>query len=429
MTALLITLICVQFVLAFAPHFMKETFQSLPDEIYSSYYLFILLYSFISVAVWILHAFTTYKQTNLRTLFHFKNNYSGFSENCLKKRFANKPHNSILERKRNNLRKINVSAALVLCMLSLIPSIIFQSFPLFVGLALIWILSILIIDRLVSNYRYRTFYDSLTAKNKPNPYRGLAKIYRWEYEKTGFDFKDKYYRNPIPIHSNECYKNIFFMAYDRNKWSLLNLYLLVIYIYFYFLAIAALSRFIGNKSLYFRLPDDVDVNLLIMIYLVTVGVFCIITALCNKNYFTALSFATYSLAHINEHPEDAGKLYLTMQSENILRNVDNARGIYVYNISRFEKGDFAEDISPESDRMLYYHQALTYKAAHRITFWFIYGILFFLGVWHTGRFILFIPLTITVLPVYFLTTRFAIDRIHYRKIVREIKKLNAVSKK
>lgn len=427
-TALLITLVCIQFLLAFAPHFMKSTIAALPKWASQSYYIFIILYSFATLGVWIWHALTTSKQTDLKMLFHFKNNYPDFTEDSLKGNFNVKPHNSVLEKRRSNFRKTSMTLTLFLCTLMLIPAVILKSFPLFIGLSLIWILSYMCLDRIVSSYSYRTFYDGLTARKKLNPYRGLAKIYRWEYEKTRFNFKNKYYHNHVPIHGNECYKNIFFMSYDRNRWALLDLYLLILFINFYFLVIALLGSIIGNKSVFFRLPAHIDINLLIMVYLATIGVFCIITALCNKSYFTASSFAKYSLAHINRHPEDAAKLYISMQSENILREIDVARGIYVYNIARFEQGDFTEDIFPETDRMLYYHQSVTYKAALKITYWFAYFILFFLLIWHAKNLWLFIPVTIIVPAMYVISYRFFIDKIHYKRIIKEINKLSSSAK-
>ena len=185
------------------------------------------------------------------------------------------------------------------------------------------------------------------------------------------------------------------------------------------------SRIIGNKFNFFKLPESIDINLLIVIYLATVGVFCIVTALCNKNYFNAAATALHSLARIKQNPADATKLYLSMQSENILKEVDVARGIYVYNISRFEQGKFIEDIFPESDRMLYWHQAITYRTALTITYWFFYGIAVFIFVWHMQNFMLFIPVTLIVWGMYLVSRLLIIDKIHYRKLVHEIKKLSS----
>ena len=418
LTALLLTSVCMQFVLIFVPQFTNISFGG-------SYYLFVFLYSFITIAIWILHALATYKATNLKTLFHFKSIYPDFEESDFTLKPDNKPHNSILEKKRQKFRRIFFPLCLFLCILALVPAIIIKSFPLFVGLVLISILSYLCADRIVSSYEYKTFYDSLTSKQLNKPYRGMAKIYKWEYEKTGFNFKDKYYKNTIPVHSNECYKNIFYLASDRNKWALINLYLLVVFINIYFLLITLLIRIIDDKFDFFKIPESIDINLLIIIYLATVGAFCIITALCNKNYFKAASMALHSLARIQKNPADAAKLYISMQSENILKEVDVARGVYVYNISRFEQGAFVEDIFPESDRMLYYHQAITYRTALNIFYWFAYGISVFILVWHMQNFIWFLPLTLVVLAMYLISRYAFIDRIHYHRLVREIKKLSS----
>lgn len=418
LTASLIISVCLQFILVFTPHLRRQAADI-------SYYFFVLLYSFITIGIWISHGLATYKLTNLRTHFHFSNSYPDFDEDSLKTNLKTKPHNSFLEKKRSRFRCIYFTVCLLLCMLSLIPALIVNSFPFFVGVVLIFIFIYLCAERIVSSYNYRTFYDGLTTNAKPNPYRGMAKIYKWEYEKTKFNFKDKYYKNNVPVHSSECYKNIFYLAYDRNKWALINLYLLIVYTNIYVLVIASLSGIITDKSVFFRLPEGMNINLLIMIYISTIGVFCIVSTLCNRGYFTAASVALFSLARIRQNPSDAVKLYLSMQSDNIIKEVDVARGIYVYNISRFEQNELIENIFPESDRMLYYHQGVTYRYALRMTYWFVYAITIALPVWHMQNFTWFIPVTLIILSAYLLSKWLVIDRIHYRRLIKEIKKLSS----
>lgn len=418
LTASLIISVCLQFILVFTPHLRHQAADI-------SYYFFVLLYSFITIGIWISHGLATYKLTNLRTHFHFSNSYPDFDEDSLKTNLKTKPHNSFLEKKRSRFRCIYFTVCLLLCMLSLIPALIVNSFPFFAGVVLIFILIYLCAERIVSSYNYRTFYDGLTTNAKPNPYRGMAKIYKWEYEKTKFNFKDKYYKNNVPVHSSECYKNIFYLAYDRNKWALINLYLLIVYTNIYILVIASLSGIITDKSVFFRLPEGMDINLLIMIYISTIGVFCIVSTLCNRSYFTAASVALFSLARIRQSPADAVKLYLSMQSDNIIKEVDVARGIYVYNVSRFEQNELIENIFPESDRMLYYHQGVTYRYALRMTYWFVYAITIALLVWHMQNFTWFIPVTLIILSAYLLSKWLVIDRIHYHRLIKEIKKLSS----
>ena len=316
---------------------------------------------------------------------------------------------------------------MTLCIMSLIPAIIVKSFPLFVGVLLTCLFIFLCADRIVNAYVCRTYYDSLTHNGQNNPYRGMAKIYRWEYEKTGFNFKDKYYRNKIPVHNIECYKNIFYLAFDRNKWAIVDLYLMIACFYLFFFVIAIFCNVSGNVSVFFRLPAGIDLNILIMFYIATFGVFYIITALSIKGYFTGLAYATHGLIHVRQKPDDASKIYLAMQSENYLREIDVARGIYVYNISLFEKGTLVEDIHPESDRMLYYHQAVDCRLALKMSYGFIYAILFLITVWHMQNYVLFIPLTIIIIIIYIISDKFFIERIHYHKILREINKLNNVT--
>ena len=114
-----------------------------------------------------------------------------------------------------------------------------------------------------------------------------------------------------------------------------------------------------------------------------------------------------------------------MQSDNIIKEVDVARGIYVYNVSRFEQNELIENIFPESDRMLYYHQGVTYRYALRMTYWFVYAITIALLVWHMQNFTWFIPVTLIILSAYLLSKWLVIDRIHYRRLIKEIKKLSS----
>lgn len=420
LTAALITSICLQIIFVFTPQFISGDVKDL------CYFLAVLC-AFISIIFWVFQGFAGYNYTKLKVGFQFKNSYPGFDTSHMEDKIKIKPHDSILEARRARFRKIYFSICLTLCILSLIPAIILKSFPLFVGFILVFLFIFLCADRIVSSYVYRTYYDSLTHNGKSNPYRGMAKIYRWEYEKTGFDFKNKYYRNKIPVHSIECYKNIFYLSFDRNKWAIVDLYMMIACFNLFFFVIAIFCNVTDDKAIFFRLPGNIDLNLLIMFYIATFGVFYIVTALCIKGYFTGLAYASHGLIHVTKNSGDATKIYLAMQSENYLREIDVARGIYVYNVTHFEKGTPVEDIQPESDRMLYYHQAVDYRLALRMSYCFIYAILFLIPVWHMQNYILFIPLTIIVLIMYIISDKFIIEKIHYREIIREINKLNNIN--
>lgn len=443
LNTILLSLVGLQFVLAFLPNFLPAAFSRLSKTQTNLYYIWILMYSCIVMSFWIYHVFETYKVKNLRTMYDFKNDFAELSESSellaavlRQGKLPSSDRNDRMtpiqsecasQKRRKRFRRFLTGITLLLCVASIIPSIIAESLPLLAAFISVWIMGSLCVDRLLNDHRIRIAYDSLSenAGVRLKSYRGLAKIYRWEYEKTGFDLKDPYYNNAIPIHSKECYQNIFSMAYDRIRWSLLNRYLVLIYINILLIVLVGLQNLIGDTSRYFRLPAQTDVNLFVMIYLFLAGTFCIIVALTNDSRFHELSLLVQSGAHIEKHPEDAERIFISLQGDNIIRGIDSARGIFIYNLEQFEKSIKTEDIFPESDRMLFFHRSITLRSFAVILLIFFYAIALALLVWHTQRYGLFFPVTGVALILYVLTMRFFPNRIHRKKIIREIKKLGS----
>ena len=76
-----------------------------------------------------------------------------------------------------------------------------------------------------------------------------------------------------------------------------------------------------------------------------------------------------------------------------IKEVDEARGIYLYNMAIFNNGGVVEDILPESDRMLFAHRKSTLNAFLGITVCMLYVIVIMFFVWHTRQYRLFFPVT------------------------------------
>ena len=286
----------------------------------------------------------------------------------------------------------------------------------------------MLIDRITNDKRYREYYDMLTSPKgtKPSEFRGLAKIYRWEYEKTGLNLNDNYYKDTIPLHCNVCYKNIFSMAYDRNKWSLMNQHLILFFLNLFLVIFVIFNYLIGSKGRFFRIPDNVDVNIFVLIYILSAGIFSIIVAITNSSKMHGIALLAHSIMHIGNHPQDAEKIYTTLQCDNYIKEVDEARGIYLYNMAIFNNGGVVEDILPESDRMLFAHRKSTLNAFLGITVCMLYVIVIMFFVWHTRQYRLFFPVTAAFILIYFFAILYIPKRVSKKKIIKEIKKLSGV---
>lgn len=164
------------------------------------------------------------------------------------------------------------------------------------------------------------------------------------------------------------------MAYDRNKWSLMNQHLILFFLNLFLVIFVIFNYLIGSKGRFFRIPDNVDVNIFVLIYILSAGIFSIIVAITNSSKMHGIALLAHSIIHIGNHPQDAEKIYTTLQCDNYIKEVDEARGIYLYNMAIFNNGGVIEDILPESDRMLFAHRKSTLNAFLGITVCMLYVI-------------------------------------------------------
>lgn len=433
-TGILVFLLIVEFILALAPNFIPK-YNSISTTEQSIYSIIILIYSSLTTLFWLFQTSYSLNYAELRTMYMYIDDYSekdfdNYSENSFIKRIMTPifKSKSKVDKSRDSLRHAGMVLVVISCALALIPSFIFQSFPILIGLWVMVCLICMLIDRITNDKRYREYYDMLTSPKgtKPSEFRGLAKIYRWEYEKTGLNLNDNYYKDTIPLHCNVCYKNIFSMAYDRNKWSLMNQHLILFFLNLFLVIFVIFNYLIGSKGRFFRIPDNVDVNIFVLIYILSAGIFSIIVAITNSSKMHGIALLAHSIIHIGNHPQDAEKIYTTLQCDNYIKEVDEARGIYLYNMAIFNNGGVIEDILPESDRMLFAHRKSTLNAFLGITVCMLYVIVIMFFVWHTRQYRLFFPVTAAFILIYFFAILYIPKRVSKKKIIKEIKKLSEV---
>lgn len=433
-TGILVSLLIVEFILALTPNFIPE-YNSISTSERSIYSIIILIYSSLTILFWLFQTSYSLNYAELRTMYMYIDDYcekdfDNYSESSFVKRLMTpifKSHSKV-DKSRDSLRHAGMVVLIIACFLALIPTFILQSFPVLIGL---WVMICLIcmwIDRITNDKRHREYYDRLTSakSTKPSEFRGLAKIYRWEYEKTGLNLNDSYYKDTVPLHCNTCYKNIFSMAYDRNKWSLMNEHLILFFLNLFLVIFVIFNYLIGSKGRFFRIPAAVDVNIFVLIYILSAGIFGIIVAITNNPKIQGIALLSHSIIHIESHPQDAEKIYTTMQCDNYIKEVDEARGIYLYDMAIFNNGGVVEDIVPESDRMLFAHRKCVLNTFLGTTVCMLYVIVIMFFVWHTRQYKLFLPITGAFIPTYFFAILYIPKRISKKKIIKEIKKLSDV---
>lgn len=328
---------------------------------------------------------------------------------------------------RNNFRRNITILLYVLLAVSLVVSLWLQSFPILATWVSLCVLVFIYADRIFNDYTSRTFYDKKTLQDgeKARPWRGLAKIYQTEYQKTKFNLKDKYYDTVVHVHSGSCYQHIFLIAYDRLNYNVYVYNSVLVYCTAVFLLLEILMVFLGDTIIeYLRLPDAATFNIIVSMYILAIGLYTLTTSMIsaqNNEYRSKLAFAS---RHAEKHPEWAEKLFLNLYARGIIRDIDWMRGVFTYNMACFEDGKFVEDIFPESDRMMYYHRHVTFRPVAKITISLSYMAIISLVVWHFQVYYLFLPITVFCILLYIYMHRIGLKRLNQKTILREIKKLS-----
>lgn len=435
-TILLIILNGIMIICSLVPYFLSS--ESIYFKIGSSrslFYLFLLAFSILLLLLWKYHTFIAQQCANLQSIHDnmdiFPSTPAALNQILVQPKITIKPfqNESISHRKRNHTRKFLTPFSIGLSLLAIIPTLQLNSFPLLIAVTAFSIVGVLYVDLIIHNYRTRTYYDLLTepAGTKGNQYRGLAKIYRWEYEKTGFQLQNEYYDNPVQIHSATCYKHIFYIAYDRINWSLIYRHNLFLWFNICILFLEALSLFWDNITSYLHLPDITFFYLFITIYLVALGIYNTSTLIYDSNSYNHLSLLAYGSSHAEDNAHGAERLFLSLRAKGVIQEADWVRGVSTYCMALFEKGYSAEMIFPESDRMQFQHRTYQLKSLLFYTICAGSVVLFSVLVWHCGLYWFILPLAIFAPLTYWLLSKFYLPRRHRKKIIKEIQKLQKAS--
>ncbi len=301
---------------------------------------------------------------------------------------------------RENFRlKIRTATAVGLA-LCLILSILTKSFPfMLAGTCLTCLLSIFV-DRRFNEIHYSCHYDSLTLKEseKPDPLRGMAKIYRREYEITGFDPNHEYYYTTAHVHSSACFRHIFSMTYNRiYNFIIVTTIVLMCFNVFIF-CIAILYQLVPEMYTYLRVPSDTFFAPFIVLFLIILSIINIISLLGTNSNYMSLAQLAFVSSFTDQDISYTERTFLHLQSQGKIKEVDVARGIFSHSMEYIDKGLQLETIWPESDRMLFIHRIPTLRPWLIPMTWLLFGIFFCILVWHCKLYILALPiLGITIL--------------------------------
>lgn len=339
--------------------------------------------------------------------------------------FRNTSHSNTA---RNKFRVVMRLSLYVSLGISIIVSLLLNSFPILLTWVGLSILGVLYADRCFNDYTSRTFYDRKTLEDgeKPNTWRGLAKIYQHEYKKTHFNPDNKYYDSIVHVHSGSCYRHIFLIAYDRLKNNLYVYNVVLAYFTAVFLLLEILTVFLGDTMIqYLQLPDTATFNIIVSMYILVIGIYTLTTLMISAPNYEYLSKLSYASRQAEEHPEWAEKIFLSLYARGVIRDIDWMRGVFTYNMACFEDGKYVEDIFPESDRMMYYHRHITFRPVAKITISLSYVAILALVVWHLKQYYLFLPLTIFCLLLYLYMYKTGLNKLNQKRIIREIRKLSS----
>lgn len=270
------------------------------------------------------------------------------------------PTNLDREKRRDWLKLIT----LLLAILIMLISFAINSFSIvLMGVSLLVVFYVYA-DYLPHANNYATKYDKM-HKGTGIAIEGLAKIYKWEYQKTHFDKKNEFYKLEKD-YSSYCIRYILNVTYrDRHTyWSIVNTILLIVNL---------ISIFIGFSSEYFQLcanyfgVHDLNNYFIVQIILVIVMTAINMIQLMSQDVFyedmTDIAFKSYYNKRTNylKHFYKNSKL-----KEKYINEIMSVRGIFQYNSASFDKGVSIEDLNI-NDRMLFIHKAIANISRLKIT--------------------------------------------------------------
>lgn len=318
--------------------------------------------------------------------------------------------------------RVATGISLVFC---LIISILAQSFPfMLAGTCLICIVA-MYLDRYYNQKNYSCYYDSLTMSDgeKPDSLRGMAKIYRREYEITQFNPEHEYYYTTAHVHSTTCFQHIFSMTYGRIYNFILVTTTVLMGFNIMILCIAILYQLIPTMYIYLRVPSDTFFATFIVLFLIALSIINIIRLLGTNSNYMSLAQLAFASSYADQDITYTERVFLHLQSQGKIKEVDVARGIFSHSMEYIDKGLPLETIWPESDRMLYIHRVPTLRPWLISLSWLLFGFFFFIVVWHFQIYVLAIPSLSITLISNFIIEYFVLRNLHRERFIRAIKEL------
>ncbi|MBP3620558.1 MAG: hypothetical protein J6J16_02215 [Lachnospiraceae bacterium] len=432
-TALAFVLSSLQIFFALIPYILSNRQGTNTDNNTNMFCIFLLAFSLFVLIVRALQTKYELRYADLQT---YHNYMDEFPDKCLEtkfkediKHFTIEPFNNLSncntsrERLRNSLKFF----VYIMLILAIIVSFTANSFPILVALIFFFIIVVMFVDKHFHDALTRIVYDKNTSKEGEliSQWKGIAKIYKWEYERTRFNSKDDYYKNTIHVHSGACYKHIFLIAHERLRYNLYIYTIVLLYFDLLFILVVSLNILLGDKVIhYLRFKDITTLNLLVTLFLLAIGIYTITTLIISRTSYSNLSLLAYASSHAEDNPAWAEKTFLSLYANGIIKDTDWMRGIFTYNVSLFEQGKTIDEIFPETDRMLFYHRQYVFRNNAKITMSLLYGILLAIFVWHLGIYALFVPITIGCILIYCYLCMHGLDRIHKKRIIHNINSLS-----
>lgn len=278
-----------------------------------------------------------------------------------------------------------------------------------------------------TNYEY---YDSLTIKNneKPSAIRGLAKIYKEEYELTQFNRKKYAEIHKIEFdnnleHQSECIKSILYMKGDSIKHPTLILSIITIF-FNIILVMPTIPDYAFSYIL--KIPaNDFAITIVLLVFNV---LFFSVNLRSHFEYKeeckTVKTICDMYVSNDNKMKYDTCE---TILDETNNSSIVKLRGVFVYCSTLMDKG-IDLNIVPIQYRMLFIHRYDDNKERFIWTVLLsisaIFALLWDYNVKISTIFLIILPLII-ISVIYYFT---GLKNIGKRKIVKAIKELEAKNK-
>lgn len=309
---------------------------------------------------------------------------------------------------------------------SLLLSFLMKSLPIMLaGTCLICFLA-MYADRYFNQYHYSCHYDAINLPEgeKTNSLRGMAKIYRREYEITQFNLDHEYYYVTAHVHSTKCFQHIFRMTYNRiyNFIAVTTVILMLFNIVI--LCIAILSQLVPAMYTYLQVASPTFFSTFLVLFLIILSIINIIALLNTNHNYISLAQLSFASFYAKQDITYAERIFLNLQSQGKIKEVDVARGIFSHSIEYIDNGIPLETIWPESDRMLFIHRIPTLRPWLISASWLIFGFLFFLLVWHCKIYVLTIPLLILTIVADIIIEYHVLTNLKKKTFIKAIQSLD-----